>query len=434
MPKAQDSTHTAPGSRVNSHRHEADGACLGYPALGVGLRALGLAFCALCLDTSAVAQGVQGATENVTVAPIACWTRTSTNAVRVGERFELVLTCAVVETQSTTVVPDQSRLDPGVLQVSPFEVVGGTQAADLRTRTHRLFQYEYELRYLGEQIGADIEVPGATINYRVQSRVQGNAAVESRDRQYILPATRMRIASLVPATANDIHDALPGTFRAIADRRFLASLLRIVSWVLFGIGGVVAVWALAGLVRRPREARASERHRAPDAAVLRVAARELEQVRRQREEQGWTSDLAARALTALRLAGSYALGRPVAQTPAAGVMPGAGQLRVSSILPRRRGMLVSSSATADAVLQELRRTEAAGSAVGEHLVDLQVALERLAATAYGRNVAPDTDLDEALERGTRAVRHVARRYTWPARAARAARQSAIDMRDRAWAR
>jgi hypothetical protein len=383
-----------------------------------------------------VARAQAPATESVTLAPIECWTRTSTNAVRVGERFDLVLTCAVVETESTTVVPDQSRLDPGVVQVPPFDVVSGTQAADLRTRTHRLFQYDYVLRYLGEQIGGDIELPGATLNYRVQSRVQGDAAVESRDRQYVLPSTKIHVASLVPAAANDIHDALPPTFRAIADRRFRASLLRIVSWVLLGIGGVIVAWGLTALIRRPREGGAIVRRVAPEAAVLRAASRELEQVRRQRQADGWTSDLAARALAALRLAGSCALGRPVAQTPAAaGTSPASGQLRVTSALPGRRSMIVSGSATPEAVAQELGRTERAGVPVDERLLDLQFALERLGAAAYGRNgVASDGDLDEALERGNRAVRHVARRYTWPARAARAARQSVTEVRDRAWAR
>jgi hypothetical protein len=75
---------------------------------------------------------VATAGEAVTLEPIECWSRTSTGAVRVGELFTLVLTCAVVETSSTTVVPDQSRLDPGVLQLPPFEVVRGTQATDVR--------------------------------------------------------------------------------------------------------------------------------------------------------------------------------------------------------------------------------------------------------------------------------------------------------------
>jgi hypothetical protein len=291
------------------------------------------------------------------------------------------------------------------------------------------------MRYLGEQIGADIQIPGATINYRVQSRVQGTAAVEGRDRRYVLPATRMRIASLVPAMANDIHDAPPGTFRAIEDRHFLASLLRIISWVLFGIGGVMVAWALAALIRRPREAGVAERRVAPEAAVLRAASRELSDVRRAREAGGWTSDLAARALAALRLAASYALGRPIAQTPATpGGAPATGQLHVPSRVPYRRGMMVSGSATAAQVAQALRH-ESSEMPVDERLSDLHVALQRFGTAAYGRDGSPsDTDLDEALEGGMRAVRHVARRYTWPARAARAARQSATGMRDRAWAR
>ena len=397
---------------------------------GVGSWALGVVMVA---GTGAYAQAP--ATENVTLAPIECWTRTSTNAVRVGELFDLVLTCAVIETESTTVVPDQSRLDPAALQAPPFEVVSGRQATDLHTRTHRLFQYEYAMRYLGEQIGADIQLPGATINYRVQSRVQGTAAVEGRDRRYVLPPTRMRIASLVPVMANDIHDAPPGTFRAIEDRHFLASLLRIVSWVLFGVGGVMVVWALAALIRRPREGGAPERRVASEAAVLRVAARELGDVRRAREAGGWTSNLAARALAALRLAASYALARPVAQTPAGHTEVAPGQLRVPARFFYRRGMIVSGSATAGAVAQALRKDESAGTPIDERLRDLHLALERFGAAAYGRDgMLVDADLDDALERGMRAVRHVARLYTLPARAARAARQSATGMRDRAWAR
>ena len=98
-------------------------------------------------------------------------------------------------------------------------------------------------------------------------------------------------------------------------------------------------------------------------------------------------------------------------------------------------MIVSGSATAEAVAQALRRTESSGIPADERLRDLQVALERFGVAAYGRNGIPtDSDLDDALAGGMRAVRHVARRYTWPARAARAARQSATGIRDRAWAR
>src|SRR5580765_7182710 len=64
-------------------------------------------------------------TVNVDADPIRCWWRTSANAVRVGESFSLTLTCAIVENETTTVVPDQSRLDPSAMQLPPFEVIGG---------------------------------------------------------------------------------------------------------------------------------------------------------------------------------------------------------------------------------------------------------------------------------------------------------------------
>ena len=387
-------------------------------------------------------------TQNVTLAPIQCWTRASSNAVRVGELFTLVLTCAVVETQSTTVVPDQSRLDPGALQVPPFEVVSGTQAPDLRTRTHRYFQYEYQLRFIGEQIGGDLDVPGPTINYRVQSRVQGNDAVESRERQYVLPSTRVRIASLVPLSANDIHDELPETFRQIEDRRFRANVLRIVSWVLFAVGALVFLWALAALFGRRRKESSARRLLVPEAAVLAAAARELASVRRQRQVDGWTSDLAARALTPLRIAASYATGRPVAQTATRGQTPpgrlptpitstdrgltpsiSSGQIVASSWFPRPRKVYVSGAgAPVEADLK-----------VRPHTVRLDTpglgdAIATLSAAAYGRTMPPDSDLDEALDAGARGIRDVARRYTPWARLARALKHSALGLRDRAWAR
>src|SRR5688572_4118872 len=105
-----------------------------------------------CSGSTAFAQEV----ENVEVAPIECWSQVSTGTVRVGEQFTMVLTCAVIETQATSVVPDQTRLDPAVIQLPPFEVVGGQQARDLRTSSRRFFQYEYRLRYFGEDFGRDV--------------------------------------------------------------------------------------------------------------------------------------------------------------------------------------------------------------------------------------------------------------------------------------
>jgi hypothetical protein len=244
-------------------------------------------------------------TQNVEVAPIECFWRTSKPAVHVGEIFDVVLTCDVVETASTTVVPDQTRLDPDVLQLQPFEVVDGTPAQDIRTRTRRYFQYRYRVRYIGEEIGRDLMLPALTLSYRVQSRVEtGAAAVEGRERQYILPARPIRLVSLLPGVAQDIRDSAPDTFDAIASRRFTAQVLRIISTVIFVIAGIFAVWALVRAVRgRRTHQQATVRH-ASDAAILRGVSRELAVVRRQRLADGWSDALAARALSALRVAGN----------------------------------------------------------------------------------------------------------------------------------
>src|SRR5262249_53353007 len=86
------------------------------------------------------------AAQNVETDPIQCWWRTSSGAVRVGESFSLVLTCAVVENDAAKVIVDQSKLEPSVIQLAPFEVTGGSHGADLRAGERRFFQYEYRLR------------------------------------------------------------------------------------------------------------------------------------------------------------------------------------------------------------------------------------------------------------------------------------------------
>ena len=98
----------------------------------------------------AVPAFAQTGTDMVEVEPIKCWWRTSTSAVKMAESFDLTLTCQVVETETNRVVADFSKLDPTVVQLPPFEVTGGSQASDLKTPSRRFFQYEYTVRYIGE--------------------------------------------------------------------------------------------------------------------------------------------------------------------------------------------------------------------------------------------------------------------------------------------
>ena len=375
-------------------------------------------------------------TENVSLAPLECYWRTGAPAVRVGEVFSLGLTCAVLETASTTVVPDQSRLDPDVLQLQPFEVLGGTAGEELRTPTRRLFQYEYQVRYLGEEIGRDLQIPALTITYRVQSRVQpDSAAVESRERQYILPARPVRVLSLMPGGGSDIREPAPPGFGAIQDRRFTASVLRIVSWVCFALAGVVAAWALARVVRQRRRHAAVPVRLAADTAVLRGVARELEAIRRARQDEGWTDALAARALAALRVAANYEVNRPVAQVPGRDLQAATGQLRLGGGW-RSGAVLLSGSATPAQLAQARAAAETAGDSRSVRLGDLHDALMHFAGAAYGRDhtTLDGSALDDALQAGSRAVAALRREHGWAATRLRAAAQAVAGLRSRAWAR
>ena len=156
----------------------------------------------------------------VEVEPITCWWRTSTSAVRTGESFGLTLTCAVVETDANKVVPDFSKLDPTVVQLPPFEVLGGTHAGDLVTPGKRFFQYDYRLRLIAEDaFGNDVSIPPLEISYRIESKVAGGDTTQGREQSYSLPRASVRLISLVPDDTSDIREAPAAMFTADREPR-----------------------------------------------------------------------------------------------------------------------------------------------------------------------------------------------------------------------
>src|SRR5205823_3492346 len=178
------------------------------------------------------------AAQDVRTDPLQCWWRTSAGAVRIGEPFSVVLTCAVLETDAATVVADQSRLEPSVVQFAPFEVLGGSHGADLRTDQRRFFQYEYRLRLIAENMfGKDAALPETKISYRVQSKVGQKTAIQGRDQTYMLPPQSVRVMSLVPADATDIRDTRAETFGDIDQRAFRANLFTVIGTTLVVVAG-----------------------------------------------------------------------------------------------------------------------------------------------------------------------------------------------------
>jgi hypothetical protein len=335
--------------------------------------------------------------ENVEVEPITCWWRSSASAIRSGENFSLTLTCAVIETDTTRVVPDQSKLDSSVVQLPPFEVIGGSHAEDMKVPGVRFIQYEYRLRLINESaFGSDVEVPTLPISYRIESQVVKGEAIQGRDLTYELKPISVRLLSVVPTDATDIREAPAAAFQAVAAREARGNTLRVVAYTLFGLAVVMALAALVNAFRRRQRTARAARWVLPDRAVLAGAAGELGEVRLQ-SRGGWTPELAGRALAALRIGASYLSGQPVGQMRATGAAA-AGQILVRRF--GRGATLVSGSTTA----------ESAGR--GSELHD---SLRVLTSARYGRRDSLDSSvLDEALDSGTRVVKQLQRRHSLPA--------------------
>lgn len=368
--------------------------------------------------------------------PIACWWKTDESAVRVGQPFTLTLTCGVVDTPQVRVVADVARLDASAIELAPFEVVGVTRHKDVEAPTRRYFQYSYTLRLLGDEYFAkDVDIPGLAISYNIES--SGSTGTRGRDQLYLLPPLAVRVLSLVPVAASGIQDALPGTFGDIDRTAFRSNSEIVAAALLFAFAAVLAGVA-AVRVARPQAARAAAEPRLlSPAGVLNGCLREAALVKSEADRSGWTIDLIDRVLAVSRIAGTVALGRPVAQR----VVERHVAAREGQLTLRKRGLgatrvVISGSATA--------ATVAAGAApevgsrtdprVTASLVELSESLQVLASTRYGRGGDLDAPaLDAALDTATHALERLHAMTQWRARAGDRLSRASERFRD-AWER
>jgi hypothetical protein len=379
--------------------------------------------------------------QTVQIDPLQCWWRTSAGAVRVGEPFTVVLTCAVIETDAATVVVDQTRLEPSVVQFAPFEVLGGFHGADLRTDQRRFFQYEYRLRLIGDgMFGKDVALPDTKISYRVQSKVGQNTSLQGRDQTYVLPAQSMRVLALVPADASDIRDtSTSDTFGDIDQRAFRANLFTVIGSVLFVLAALMAILALVRLFQRYRKPTVARQRLITDMTILNGVGRELSSVQRDRDGGSWTPELASRAVGALRIAATYAIGRPVSQMPASrlladgGETPEPGRLILKTGWVRGKRIAVSGAVTPQTVARVLARpgTTPARSSL---LESLSRALEAFTAATFSRAGAlDDSALDAALATSKQVLRRMKFEQLWFMKRL-AIRRAGTELDNRAWSR
>ena len=351
--------------------------------------------------------------------PISCWWRTDRAAVRIGEPFSLTLTCRALETAKATVTPNLTEIEPGSIQLTPFEVVDGARHEDVVSAPWRYVQYTYTLRLLGEEFfGRDVSIPAVNVRFRIQTG--GSDTNEGNEQTYVLPAIPVRILSLLPAQAVDIRDPLAGTFGDVEARRLRATVGMVAGTILLAFSAVLLMIAAVRGAERLRTRGPAVESRAPATAVLGRCLHEIERVRSEAAREGWSPGLAARALAPFRVAGAVALARPVAQEKASdGEAPREGQLTVRHGLLGRRRVFVSAPVTGEAIDRLRTTSNGARSAHArpELLDPIRDALARLNAVRYGRNGADPQDLDSTLDRGSDAVRRLRAAQRWPARVA-----------------
>jgi hypothetical protein len=350
----------------------------------------------------------------VEMVPIKCWWKTGTTEVRVGQRFMLTLTCGVIETKSLKVIANTNALDPGAVQLTPFDVAGGVRRDDILSPPWHYFQYEYQVRLLSEGFfGQDVMIPSLRVTYNIQSSTGGGA--EGRDLTYQMPQLPMRIASLVPKSATDIRDVSNEGFDAIASRRFRASVASVTGGILVAFAAVLLVIAAARALGRVRRRRPVTNKPLAPVTVFGAVLRGLATVKASVMRDGWSPALVRRAQGLVRLAAAITLGRAVAQTTTAGhAAERDGQLAVRQGWVRRRRAIVSAATTSITIDRALAEP---GGPIGRVRASLEVlrnAMQIFNTAAYGKPGELDTiALDRALGESLDAIKQLRFRSLLP---------------------
>ncbi|MGH9348053.1 MAG: hypothetical protein ACRD26_12405, partial [Vicinamibacterales bacterium] len=135
--------------------------------------------------------------------------------------------------------------------------------------------------------------------------------------------------------------------------------------------------------------------------VLHGVRRELASIQDEVRSSGWTSDLAGRALAALRIVAAYTAGKPVTQHSLRGGR------RVSPISSIDGQVVISPRIGSPAIVSSTVATTDDD--------ELRDALARFAAARYGRDAAFDARLDETLDSAVRRAERLAAGRPWKER-------------------
>jgi hypothetical protein len=403
------------------------------PIVAVGALALALAAPAAAQPPKAFQQTRRPG--DVEVDPITCFWKTDRSTVIVGERFTVVLTCGIIDTDRIKAVPDFNQLEGSTVGLQPFEVIQSVRHEDVKDAPWRYIQYEYTVRLIAEGLfEKDLDLPAVKITYHIQSSEGGGST--GRDQIYQMPPLTMHIASLVPKKTTDIRDTTLTTFAEIEARRVRSTAEYVAAVIAFGFAVVFLGLTTVRVVGRYRVRTPASERPLGLPAVLGGCLREAERVQAE-TAGGWTPDLAARALTVLRIGGAVALGKPVAQTIVnAHVEPRDGQLALRRGVFRPRLSLVSNATTPGTIARSMAGADgrAPGARAEALLKEFEEALGALSSARYGRDGQLDgAALNAALEKGVEAMRQLRAASRWPMRTIRSLTRQATEI-GWAWSR
>jgi len=366
---------------------------------------------------------------DVEVEPIKCFWKTDRSTIIVGERFTVVLTCGIIDTDKIKAVPDFNQLEGSTIGLQPFEVVKGVRHEDVRNPPWRYVQYEYTARLIAEGLfEKDIDLPAVKLTYHIQSSVGGGST--GRDQTYQLPAMAMHVGSLVPKKATDIRDTSANTFAEIEARRVRSTGEFVAALIAFGFAVVLLGLTLVRVVGRYRVRTPAAARPLGVSAVLSGCLREAGRVQSD-ASGGWTPELASRALTVLRIGGAVALDRPVAQSiVGVAAVPREGQIALRKGLLGRRRSLVSTATTPGTIARSRASTNGHAPNARTHamLKEFEESLAVISRARYGRDGKLDgSALDAAFENGLSALRRLRTANTWPMRMIRSLTRQATEI-------
>lgn len=371
--------------------------------------------------------------------PIRCWWKTDRTAIQIGERFGLTLTCSVIATSRVSVVPDVAQLEPGTVQLAPFEVLGGVRHQDVTAGMWRYLQFEYTLRLIEDNFfRLDVDIPSLSIAYNVQM-IDGAATNQGRDLKYVLRPLPIRINSLVPKDAADIRDASHETFGEIEARTARALNEKVVAVICFSFAGLLLTLGIVQAFTRVRSRLPVVSHDLQRGALLTGCVRELTRLQSEVGQSGWTAETAVQAVAVLRVAGAIALNKQVAQTLAtADEAAAAGQLVMYKGWWRRKRVLVSAAVATSAIAKHLGAPGSSriDSSTRAALEELRAALNVFNAMCYGREASVDKSfLDQALLHGVAALKLLRAQSLWQRlRNGDFSLKSATPLEEMAWSR